>query len=126
MPLKRPTGISVLAIVLGVLAIGAFVLTMTAEVLAELGVKWRLVQFTAMMYGLTAVVAAYGMWRMRRWGYLAFVGWVAAVLLSSLSWPAMFPALRAPWWTALIWIGVVAAVMIPLARYIRRVIAPTA
>ncbi|HJR15889.1 MAG TPA: hypothetical protein VJ808_03465 [Gemmatimonadales bacterium] len=124
--MRRPSAISALAILLIVLAIAASVLAMTAEVLAEVGVKWRLVQFTAMIHGLTAAVAAYGLWRMRRWGYLAFVAWVAAVLLSGLSWPLMYPASTAPWWIAPVWIAVVAAIMTPLARSIKKVIAPAA
>jgi hypothetical protein len=78
--MKRPVGITVLALLLGWLAIGAFVLTMTAEALAELGIRWQLVRLGALAYGLCAIVAAVGLWKMRRWGYLAFVAWVGAVL----------------------------------------------
>jgi hypothetical protein len=119
--IKRPPGVTVLALLLGWLAVGAFVLTMTAETLAELGVRWQLVQVGALVYGLCAIVAAVGLWKMRRWGYLAFVAWVAAVLLVGLWWPAVFPRSEVHWWMGLIWIGVVAVIMLPLARYIRRV-----
>jgi hypothetical protein len=118
--LRRPGGISLLSLLLVFSALAAFVLTLTAEALAELQVKWRLVQFSAFFYGLTAAVAAIGLWRMRRWGYIAFVAWVAAVLLVGSSWPVVFPTSRTPWWVALIWIGFVAALMTPLAGYVKR------
>ena len=115
-----------LALLLGLLAVGAFVLTMTAEALVELSVRWQLVRLGALAYGLCAIVAAVGLWKMRRWGYLAFVAWVGAVLLVGLWWPAVFPGSEVRWWMGLIWIGVVAVIMLPLARYIRRVIERTA
>jgi hypothetical protein len=124
--LKRPVGISVLAILLICLAAGGFVLTLTAETLAELTVKWHLIRFSALFYSVTAVVAAIGLWKMRRWGYVAFVGWVAAVLLSGLAGSFVFPASRVPWWIALLWIGAVALIVVPLARYVRRVVPPPA
>jgi len=123
---KRPVGISILAILLICLAAAGFVLTLTAEALAELTVKWHLIRFIALFYAVTAVVAAIGLWKMRRWGYVAFIGWVAAVLLSGLAGSFVFPSPRVPWWTALLWIGLVAVIMVPLARYIRRVIPPPA
>jgi hypothetical protein len=122
--IKRPPGITVLALLLGWLAIGAFVLTMTAETLAEIGVRWQLVRLGALAYGLCAIAAAVGLWKMRRWGYLAFVAWVGAVLLVGLWWPAVFPRSEVHWWMGLIWIAIVAAIMLPLGRYIRRVTVP--
>ena len=110
-----------LALLLGCLAVVAFVLTMTAEALAELGVRWQLVRLGALAYGLCAIVAAVGLWKMRRWGYLAFVAWVGAVLLVALWWPAVFPRSEVQWWMGLIWIGAIAVIMLPLGRYIRRV-----
>jgi uncharacterized membrane protein (DUF2068 family) len=98
------------------------VLTMTAETLAELSLRWQLVRLGALAYGLCAIVAAVGLWKMRRWGYLAFVAWVGAVLLAGLWWPAVFPGSEVRWWMGLVWVGVVAVIMLPLARYIRRVI----
>lgn len=119
--MKRPPGITLLSLLLGLLAAGAFVLTMTAEALAELSVRWQLVRLGALAYGLCAIVAAAGLWKMRRWGYLAFVAWVGAVLLVGLWWPAVFPRWEVRWWMGLIWIVIVAVIMLPLARYIRRV-----
>jgi hypothetical protein len=116
----------VLALLLAWLAVGAFVLTMTAETLTQLGVRWQLVRLGALAYGLCAIVAAVGLWKMRRWGYLAFVAWVGAVLLVGLWWPAVFPSSDVRWWMGLVWIGVVALIMLPLARYIRRAIKPAA
>ena len=96
-------------------------LTMTAEALAELGVRWQLVRLGALAYGICASVAAVGLWKMRSWSYLAFVAWVAAVLLVGLWWPIVFPTSEMHWWMGLLWILTVAAVMLPLARYIRTV-----
>jgi hypothetical protein len=118
--LKRPAGFTVLAILLGVLGLGAFVLTMTAETLAEIGAKWHIVRIGALAYGLCAFVAATGLWKMRRWGYLAFVAWVGSVVLVGIWWPLVLPSGKVPWWLGLIWIGVVAIIMLPLARYIRK------
>jgi hypothetical protein len=118
---RRPPGVTVLAVLLAVLAVGAFVLTMTAETLAELGARWQLVRLGALAYGLCAIVAAIGLWKMRRWGYVAFVAWVGALLLIGLWWPAVVPRAEVHWWMGLVWIGIVAVITLPLARYIRRV-----
>jgi hypothetical protein len=124
--MKRPTGITVLALLLGWLAVGASVLAMTAETLAELGVRWQLVRLGALIYALCAIVAAVGLWKMRRWSYLVFVAWVGAVLLVGLCWPAVFPSSEARWWMGLMWVGVIAVIMLPLGRYIRRATEPAA
>jgi uncharacterized membrane protein (DUF2068 family) len=120
---KRPLGITFVALLLAGLAIGAFVLTMTAETLVSAGARWRLVQVGALIYGLTAAVAAVGLWKLRRWGHTAFVGWVAAVLAIGLWWPAAFHQLTPPPWLGWVWVAVVAAIMLPLSRYVRRAIA---
>jgi hypothetical protein len=119
---QRPSGITVLALLLGLLAIGAFVLAMTAEALAPTGARWRLVQVGTLIYGLTATVAAVGLWQLRRWGYVAFVGWVAAVLAIGLWWPTAFPQLTPPKWLGWIWVAIVAVIMLPLGRYVRRAV----
>jgi hypothetical protein len=124
--LKRPVGLTILALLLGWLALGAFVLTLTAETLAELHVRWQLVRLGALVYGLTAAVAAVGLWRRRRWGYLAFLAWIAVVLTAVLWWPAVFPRPVMPWWGAFLWVAIVGAVLVPLAFYVRRVIASAA
>jgi uncharacterized membrane protein (DUF2068 family) len=124
--LKRPVGLTILALLLGWLAIGAFVLSLTAETMAQLHARWELVRLGALVYGLTAVVAAIGLWRLRRWGYLAFLAWIAVVLSMSLWWPAVFPQPVMPWWTAFLWIGIVGALLVPLALYVRRAIASAA
>jgi uncharacterized membrane protein (DUF2068 family) len=122
----RPAGLSLLATVLILLALAAFVLALTAEAVAMLeGARWRLIQVGALIYGVTAIVAAVGLWRLRRWGYLAFVGWVGAVLLAGLLTPVVVPRSHLPWWASLVWIGLVALIALPLARYVRRAISPT-
>jgi hypothetical protein len=120
---RRPVGISVIAILLVLLALAALMFSMTAEAVAMLeGARWHLVQFSTLVLGLTAVVAAVGLWKTRRWGYLAFVAWVAAVVIAGVFWPLVFSASRPPWWVTLVWIGAVALVSIPLARYVKRAI----
>jgi hypothetical protein len=121
--MKRPVGVTVLSLLLGWLALGAFALTFTAEALAELQVRWQLVRFGALVYGLTAAVAAVGLWKLRRWSYLAFLAWVAVVLTAVLWWPAVFPHPVIPWWGAFIWLAVAGALLVPLAMYVRRVVA---
>jgi hypothetical protein len=121
--LKRPVGLTILALLLGWLALGAFGLTLTAETLAELHVRWQRVRLGALVYGLTAVVAAVGLWRQRRWGYLAFLAWIAVMLTAVFWWPAVFPRPVLPWWGALLWVAIVGALLVPLALYVRRVIA---
>jgi hypothetical protein len=120
---KRPSGITVLVVLLVWLAIGALVLALTAEALAPTGARWRLVQVGALIYGLTATAAAVGLWKLRRWGYVAFVGWVAAVLAVGLWWPPAFPHLTPPKWLGWVWVVIVAAIMLPLGRYVRRTVA---
>ena len=120
--MKRPFGITIFALVLVGLGLCAIVLAMTAETLAATGARWRLVQVGALAFGLTAAVAALGLWKLRRWAYVSFVGWVATVLAVGLWWPAAFPGLTLPQWAAWLWIAVVAALMLPLGRYVRRTI----
>ncbi|HEX2251124.1 MAG TPA: hypothetical protein VHH32_12315 [Gemmatimonadales bacterium] len=122
---SRPAGITLLAALLVLLAVVGFVMSLTAETVADQeGARWQLLRFGALLYGVTAVVAAIGLWKLRRWGYLAFVGWVAAVLLAGLVVPAVIPEARLPWWVSLAWIGLIAVIVIPLARYVRREIPP--
>lgn len=121
--MKRPLGLTLVALMLICLSVGALVLAMTAETLAPTGDRWRLVQVGALLYSLAAAVAAFGLWKLRRWGYVAFVGWVATVLAIGLWWPAAFPRFTLPQWAAWLWIAVVAAIMLPLGRYVRRTIA---
>jgi uncharacterized membrane protein (DUF2068 family) len=118
--MKRPAGITVIALLLAWLGFGAFVLTMTAETLAQLGVKWQVIRIGALAYGVLAVVAATGLWKMRRWGYLGFTAWAAIAVLFGLWWPLVFPPGKVPWWMGLIWMGLVALMLLPLARYIRK------
>ncbi len=124
--MKRPAGITLLVWLLVCLAIGAFVLAMTAEALAPTAARWRVVQVGAMLYGLTATAAAMGLWKLRRWGYVAFVGWVAAVLAIGFWWPVAFPRLTPPAWLGWAWVAIVAAIMLPLGRYVRRAIGAAA
>jgi len=124
--LKRPVGLTILALLLGWLAIGAFGLSLTAETLTQLHARWQLVRLGALVYGLTAVVAAVGLWKLRRWGYLAFLAWIAVVLTMVLWWPAVFPQPVMPWWGAFLWIAIVGALLVPLALYVRRAIASAA
>ena len=74
---------------------------------------------------VSAMVSSIGLWKLRRWGYLAFVGWVAAVLLAGLVVPAVIPQPRQPWWVPLGWIVLIAILAVPLARYVKRVIPPS-
>lgn len=123
--MKRLLGVTLIAVLLALLALVALVLTMTAETLASAAASWRLVQAGALIFGLTAAVAAVGIWKLRRWGYFAFVAWVAAVLAIGIWWPAAFPSLTPPSWLSWAWVALVAAVMLPLGRYVRRAISPT-
>lgn len=122
--MKRPSGITVLALLLGCLALGAFVLTMTAEALAEPNIRWQLVRLGALTYGLTAAVASIGLWKLRRWAFVAFLAWTIVVVSIGLWWPAVFPTRTVPWWTALLWFALAGAILVPLARYVRRTVAP--
>lgn len=98
---------------------------MTAEALAELHIRWQLVRLGALTYGLTAAVAAIGLWKLRRWAFVAFLAWVIVVVSTGLWWPAVFPSQTGPWWAALLWIALAGAILVPLARYVRRIVAPT-
>jgi uncharacterized membrane protein (DUF2068 family) len=118
--MKRPAGITAIALLLGWLGLGAFVLTMTAETLAQLGVKLQVIRLGALAYGVLAVVAAAGLWKMRRWGYLGFIAWGVNLLLFGLWWPFVFPPGKVQWWIGLIWIPAVALMLLPLTRYIRK------
>jgi uncharacterized membrane protein (DUF2068 family) len=123
---SRPAGVSLLSAVLVLLALAGFVVSLSAEtVAAQEGARWQLLRFVALLYGVTAIVAAIGLWKLRRWGYFAFIGWVAAVMVVGLVMPALVPQPELPWWAPLLWIGLIALIFVPLARYVKRSIPPS-
>jgi hypothetical protein len=121
--LKRPPGIVLLAVVLGFLALGALILSMTAEALAEFDVRWQLVRLGALTHGLTAAVASVGLWKLRRWGFVAFLAWTVVVVSTGIWWPVVLPTRTAPLWSVILWVVLSGAILVPLARYVRRAVA---
>lgn len=71
----------------------------------------------ALLYAVTAFVAAVGLWRRRPWAFRAFLLWVGAVSLFLI---VTQLALQAPWASWFAFVAVAGAVLYLLARYVRK------
>ena len=92
-PRSRPTGVTVLALVLGWLGIGGFgnalvwSVTPAAKQLGtltkvgSLGIGTPTFTVIAVLYGVFAFASAVGLWLMRSWTSRAYLAWSAVVLL---------------------------------------------
>jgi hypothetical protein len=69
----RPIGFIILALLLGWLSISSFVGVF-------LGVS-NLNPILALLYGVTAIITATGLWKMKSWTFTAYLSWCAAVIL---------------------------------------------
>ena len=73
MKTKRPIGFIILALFLGWLSIAAFV-----NAFFGLG---NLNPILALLYGVTAIITAAGLWKMKSWTFTAYLAWCATVIL---------------------------------------------
>jgi hypothetical protein len=138
---SRPTGATVLAVLLAVLSFAAFQNAFVWRSLGDLGggqLPREMVAFVeaakqptftalALAYSATAFVAAVGVWFVRSWMVAAFAVW-AVVLLAFLLWIwRYFPIDAFPIVGGRVYFGVMIVVALALVwfcwRYLRRVAA---
>jgi uncharacterized membrane protein (DUF2068 family) len=115
--MQRPLGASILAILLLVLGVAGFgnAYVMVAE--SDYGAP--VLAAVAVLYGVAAIASAVGLWRRKRWAYVAFLLWGAVVLLGGIVFQVLIAQL--PWVKVLGFLFVAGTVLYLLARYVRRV-----
>ncbi len=126
--MRRPIGITVLALILGWLSIGGFgnawVILGTDEpyLPSVLGVL-------ALVYGVVAMALVIGLWRMQPWSIVALRGWMLVCLGTMATFAYTFGVGAVPliWWVAvLVFFLFVVALFWWLDRYVQRVITAAA
>ena len=121
---RRPTGLAVVAILLGVLCAAALangtVLLLRAADARALGFRPEILAPLAAAYALSAGLAAVGLWRMTRWAPWALLAWgIAAAAVGGSIALGAGPAGVSRWVLA----GpalFLAVVVVPLVRWVRR------
>lgn len=125
--MRRPAGFLVLAVIMGWLACAG--LAHAAVMLSPAGYGGPLLAVFALLYSVTAAVAAVGFLRVSRWALRAYQAWIAAVVLTLIlitltvpfpAAPSPAPARVLPWWMGVLLVGGVAIVLSLPIPYIRR------
>jgi uncharacterized membrane protein (DUF2068 family) len=116
--MRRPIGVTILAIVLATQTYAGvgnayFIFT---------GAAWgsRASAFLALVYGLVALVAAVGLWRMYKWAYWAVILCSGIIVSLGLSFLPFFPIRNGI--ALLIFVTIT---LCYLARYVRKALAIT-
>ncbi len=118
--MKRPLGITLLALLLGWLAVGGLMLGAVSPTLAWAGLPWMVYEIAGLAYAGAATVAAVGLWKLAPWAYHAFLVWVGiAAIAGSLPLLTFPPDEPSRWMLPVGW-GLMLALLLPLAGYIRR------
>ena len=116
--MKRPIGVTVICVALALLSLAGFG-NMYLD-LTDGGAFGTVVSVMTLFYGMSALVASIGLWKLKSWSYRAFLVWAAVAMaigmyetpISSLDVPLLghitlwFAIGMALWW---------------VARYIRKV-----
>ncbi|HET8701708.1 MAG TPA: hypothetical protein VFL97_08600 [Nitrococcus sp.] len=118
--MKRPVGMTLLAVALAWLAMGGVLFSVVSPILAWAELPWMLYEIAGLAYAASATVAAVGVWKLEPWAYRAFQVWLA-IALAAGSLPLLtFPtAARSRWMLPVGWALLLVALW-PFARYIRR------
>jgi len=117
---KRPLGVTLLAVALAWVALGGLGLGLVSPVFAEVGVPWVLYRVAGLTYGTSALVAAVGLWKLTPWAHRAFQVWMASVLIAG-SLPLLTGRAAAQAWGMLpVGWALLLAVLLPLAAYVRK------
>src|SRR5690606_10698726 len=116
--LKRPSGFTILALLLTGLALGGFGLAYWASVTPTVPrVRWVFGGVGA-FYGIVSSAAAFGLWRIRPWATRTLWAWTAASL--GAAWlPHLFPSNGAPLWSTAVGTLLVLALLPLVMRYVR-------
>ena len=123
---KRPLGLTLLALLLAWLSLGAVILAVVKPTPTP-DLPWAWYQLAAGMYALTALPAAVGLWTRSSWAPRAFSIWSVVALLAGV-----LPALTMPTPLAnsvilpvvILLLG--AVILLWLGRYVRRSVQPAA
>lgn len=76
--IKRPIGFTLLSLLLAWLSIAGFFK-------AFIGKEEMMSSVLTVIYGITALAAAIGFWKMKKWSFAAYLLWCATVLLMSIT-----------------------------------------
>ncbi len=115
--MKRPVGVIILCVVLALLSFAGFGNAYVTFI--DSPILGALFSALALLYGLAALVALIGLWKLKNWAYKAFLVWAAIVMLILIyQIPRMFNALLLAHIAFLLFIGLV---LWWLARYVRKV-----
>ncbi|MEW8101056.1 MAG: hypothetical protein AB2785_04740 [Candidatus Thiodiazotropha endolucinida] len=117
MEVKRTKGITVLSLLLGWLSLAGF--GNSYIMMSNSGYGSPAFGIGAAAYGILAFAACVGLWKMKRWGYTAYLLWAAAVI--ALSFLFQFTVDGIPIWQFALFVVIVGAALAGIARYIRRV-----
>jgi uncharacterized membrane protein len=109
--MKRPVGFTVMALALGWLAIGG-----VANLFV--GSTQGLLHFFALIYAITAIITAIGLWKMKIWAFPAYLAWMGAVILTMIA--MQLGRFRNPWSVFLGFACFVIILLWLLARYVKR------
>jgi len=123
---RRPRGLTVLALLLAWLSVGAITLAIVRPTPTP-DLAWTWYQLAAGLYALTAIPAAVGMWRRNSWAPTAFSILSVAALLAGVLPARTIPMPFSSRWTFAWLVRLVGAVfLVWLGRYVRRSIQPAA
>lgn len=114
---QRPLGLTLLSIALAWLALQLVRGALSFERGYPLGEAFGL-RVMVLASGVSAAVACVGLWKVRRWGYQAFLAWAGVTVAGGLYSSATDASASSS--DRLIGLGLAAAVLVPLALYVRR------
>jgi uncharacterized membrane protein (DUF2068 family) len=117
--MKRPTGITIVCLALGWLALAGFV---NAFVFLS-GIETPMpmyVGFIAAAYGITALVATIGLWRMQKWGLQSLRAWMLVCVVLLFAFVPVFGFMQAPPLMLLLFVTLVASLFWALNRYVSK------
>lgn len=124
MPLPRPRGITIIALLLAWMGVSLVFLALARPVRAWAGAYWEVYLAAAVLHGASAWVAAFALWEQRSWARIAYGNWtvfaVGSALLHLLV-PHDRPAL-----SGLLPVILLVGALVPLTLYIRRSTRPRA
>ena len=115
--MPRPLGATVLSILLIVLGLAGFGNAYVMVTESEYGAP--VFAGVAILYGITALASAIGLWRRKRWAYPAFLLWAAVVLLGAVAFQVL--SAEVDWIKVAGFLLVIGTVLYFVARYVRKV-----
>lgn len=115
--MQRPLGATILAILLIILGTAGFGNAYVMVTESEYGAP--VLAAVAVLYGITALASAFGLWRKKRWAYPAFLLWAVVVFLGAVVFQVLIAQLD--WLKVVGFLLVVGTFLYFVARYVRKV-----